>query len=204
MSLANMVRRMTEAGAPPEAIAIALEEIEVIQTALDARRAADRDRKREQRERQKTANVTGRSEHVTGQSADIVPLNKNPPDPQKLNPSVCVSDSSPRARGYHRLPEGWRPTRRLPANTQAKADQWPPGTLENELASFHRWAANAKDENGKGRKLDWDKAWVNWIERRHDERHGRTNSLGRTGASPDGLSPTTRAAIAVFGAPTGH
>lgn len=62
MSLAALVRRMTEAGAPPEAIALAIEEIEAIQASLDARRTSDRDRKRAQRERRNTADVTGQSE----------------------------------------------------------------------------------------------------------------------------------------------
>lgn len=209
MSLANMVRRMGEAGATAEAIAIAMEEIEALQIALEARRSADRDRKRRQREAQKPTNVTGHSEDshgtVTPISAASPSLDKKPPDPEKLNPTPCVRET--RARdGYHRLPEGWQPTRPLPARTQAKADQWPPGAIEDELAAMHRWAANAKNEQGKGRKRNWDTAWANWIERRHDEHYGRrhTNGLGRH-QPDDGLSPTTRAAEFVFGrsAPSG-
>jgi hypothetical protein len=90
----------------------------------------------------------------------------------------------------------------LPPATRAKADQWPPGALDDELAALHRWAANASDATGRGRKRDWDKAWVNWIERRHDEHFRRTGSgaegRGRHQAG-DGLSATTRAANRVFG-----
>lgn len=206
MSIANMVRRMGEAGASPEAIAIAMEEIEALQIALEARRNADRDRKRAQRERQKTNDVTGHSgdSHgtVTPLSDSPLSLDKKAPDPKKLNPIPCARES--RARdGYHRLPEGWRPTKPLPPRIQAKVDQWPPGALESELARLHLWAANAKNEQGKGRKLDWDKAWWNWIERRDDEhyRQRRTDSVGRHQPA-DGLSSTARAAVSVFGPPS--
>jgi hypothetical protein len=199
MSIAALIRRMTDAGAPPEAIAIAVEEIEALQMSLDARRAADRDRKRAQRERQKEANVTGQSEDSHGTVTPIVtvrvsPDKKAPQTPKEITPSrVCET----RARGWHRLPEDWSP-RALPSPVQAKVDLWPPGSLDDELASFRRWAANAENKNGKGRKLDWDQAWRNWIGRRHDERYSRSNTMGRH-QSPDGLSPTTRAALDVFG-----
>ncbi len=204
MSLASLVRRMTEAGAPPEAIAIALEEIEAIQATLDARRIADRDRKRAQREWHKSANVTGQSEDSPGTvppiSAARVSLDKetSPRPPKEINSIPCVI---PRAKGWHRLPENWLP-RALPLPVQAKVDLWPPGALADELAGFRRWAANAEDKNGKGRKLDWDQAWRNWIARRHDERFSRTNGLGRH--QSDGLSSTTRAARDVFGLSVGR
>lgn len=189
MSLANLVRRMTEAGAPPEAIAIALEEIETIQASLDARRTADRDRKRDQRERQKTSNVTGQSEDspetVTPESDGRVFLDKKAPQtPEKIKPIPCVRETRVRL-GYHRMPEGWQPSKTIPPQLQAKIDQWPPGAFGDEVAALKRWAANAEDKNGKGRKLDWDKAFWNWIGRRHDERYSRDQanrgSNGRLG-----------------------
>lgn len=210
MSLANLVRRMTEAGAPPEAIAIALEEIEAVQASLDARRNADRDRKRAQRERQISSNVTGQSGDSHGTVTDIsaarpsLDKETSPRPPKENNPIPCVREARARL-GYHRLPEGWRPTKSYPAELQAKLDQWPPGSLPDEIAAFKRWAANAEDKNGKGRKLDWHKALWNWLGRQHDERCRRTNGMGRNQSSDDGLSPTTRAALAVFGPPsTGH
>lgn len=200
MSLATLIRRMTDAGAPPEAIAIAVEEIEAIQACLDARRTADRDRKRAQREAQKSANVTGHSgdSHgtVTGQTPP--PNKETPQTPKEINPRPCVRGTRARL-GYHRLPEGWRPSKPFPAPLQAKVDQWPPGALDDEIAAMKRWAANADDKNGKGRKLDWDKALWNWLGRRHDEQHRRTaNGLARHQPN-DGLSSTTRAALRVFG-----
>lgn len=90
MSIANLIRRMTDAGAPPEAIAIAVEEIEAIQESLDARRHADRDRKRAQREAQKSANVTGHSETSPGQVTPNLSLDKKPPQtPSKNKPNLA-------------------------------------------------------------------------------------------------------------------
>jgi hypothetical protein len=192
MSIATLIRRMGELGATSEMIALAVEEIEASQVSLEARRSADRDRKREQRERQKSANVTGHS----GDSPNVVPLRvsldkeNSPTPPKEINPIPCVRDT--RARAWHRLPEGWEP-RQLPFPVQAKVDLWPPGTLGDELAAFRRWAANAEDKNGKGRKLDWDQAWRNWIARRHDERYSRpaanANNLGKSAAAFGMLNP---------------
>lgn len=198
MSIATLIRRLGELGATPEMIALAVEEIEADRDCLEARRTADRDRKRAQRERRKSADVTGHGEDVT----DRVSLDKEKPPrpPKENNPIPCVQDT--RARAWHRLPEDWQP-RSLPLPVQAKVDQWPPGALADELADFRRWAANAANTNGKGRKLDWDQAWRNWIGRRHGERYARTNGLGRNQPN-DGLSPTTRAARDVFGLGAGH
>jgi hypothetical protein len=175
VSIATLIRRMSDLGATPEMIALAVEEIEADRTCLEARRSADRERKREQREREKAANVTGRGAHVTAETPSPLvppkvspkPLSKNPP----ISPNPCVNG---RER-YHRLPEGWRPTKPIPAAVQAKVDLWPPGTFDDEVAAFKRWAANAENKNGKGKKLDWDKALWNWIGRRHDERYSRNN-----------------------------
>ena len=92
MSLATLIRRMSEAGAPPEAIALAVEEIEALQASLDARRVADRERKRVQRERQKTADVTGQSGDGHGTvTANVTdkgsPLEVSPQTPLPKTPS---------------------------------------------------------------------------------------------------------------------
>lgn len=186
MSLATLIRRMSKAGAPAEAIALAVEEIEAMQALLDARRLADRDRKRGQREAEKSAAVLGQSEDspetVRDMSGEKVSLDKKAPQtPKKLNQShVCET----RVRGWHRLPENWTPSRPLPPQIQVKVDQWPPGSLDDELAAMRRWAANAEDKNGKGRKLDWDQAWRNWIGRRHNEQHLRNQpTIGKSAAA---------------------
>jgi hypothetical protein len=86
---------------------------------------------------------------------------------------------------YHRLPEGWAPTRPLPPKLQAKVDLWPPGMLDDQLEALRRWAANAKDEPGKGRKLDWDIALHNWLDRHDADRPRKPNqpTIGRTMAA---------------------
>lgn len=178
MSLATLTRRMADAGASAELVAIVMEEVEALQLSLDARRIADRDRKRLQR--LKSANVTGQSEDSHGTVTPISAMAPSafdkeiPPAPPKEIKSTTPVHI-PCAKAWHRLPEGWVPTRDLPAPVQAKVDQWPPGALEDELAAFRRWAANAENKNGKGRKLDWDQAWRNWIGRRHDERYSKVS-----------------------------
>ena len=82
MSLAALIRGMSEAGAPAEAIALAVEAIEARDAALEARRTAERDRKRRQRAGQSRDNagtVTGQSEDSHGAK---VP---SPPFPNKTN-----------------------------------------------------------------------------------------------------------------------
>jgi hypothetical protein len=192
MSIATLIRRMTELGCPNEAIALAVEEIEAVQSALDARRHADRDRKRAQREGQKSANVTGHSEDSPGQDVERVSLDKekSPTPPKEINPIPCARGARTRD-GFHRMPEGWRPAKPLPAELLAKITQWPPGAHEDEIASLKRWAANAADSAGKGRKKDWDKFYWNWIGRRHDEHYSRRASTSRQ--QPPGIGKTASA-----------
>lgn len=138
--------------------------------------------------------------NVTRNGSDAAPptaLDKETPPtpPKEINPTtprVCGS----RARAWHRLPEDWQP-RPLPAPVQAKVDLWPPGAVADEFAAFRRWAANAEDKNGKGRKLDWDQAWRNWIGRRHDERYSKLQCgtvASLRGSRPDPALDLLRAA----------
>jgi hypothetical protein len=187
VSIATLIRRMGELGASHELIALAVEEIEASQASLEARRSADRERKRAQREREKSADVTGQVTPCHNDVTERVSLDKekSPRPPKEINPIPCVSGAGARL-GYHRMPEGWRPTKPLPPQLQAKIDQWPPGAFEDEVANLKRWAANAENKNGKGRKIDWDKALWTWIGRRHDERYSRSNivSLQRARTNP--------------------
>jgi hypothetical protein len=99
-------------------------------------------------------------------------IKKGPPDPLK---KLIPSHAPLRARlGFHRMPEGWRPTKAIPSPAASQVDQWPPGKLDDVIACLKRWAANAPDQNGKGRKKDWDKFCWNWLTREHDERFART------------------------------
>jgi hypothetical protein len=171
-------------------IALAVDEIEASQADLNARRAADRDRKRAQREREKSANVTGQSEdsHNVVQLRVSLDKEKSPKPPKEINP---IPHTTAREAGFHRMPEGWQPTKPFPPQLQAKIAQWPPGKLEDAIACLKRWAANAPDQNGRGRKKDWDKALWNWLTREHDERYERraANAGGKSAAAFAMLNP---------------
>jgi hypothetical protein len=185
MSAAELVARLAQQGIDPTLLAEVAQELflgEQERKSLAERRKNDRERK-------------ARSRDGTGQdgTSNVVPLRvsldkeTSPRPPKEINPIPCVK----RARGvWHRLPEDWVP-RPLPAPVQAKVDLWPPGRLDDELASFRRWAANAEDKNGKGRKLDWDQAWRNWVTRRHDERYTHTGSKNLSAAASAFGDPST-------------
>lgn len=106
---------------------------------------------------------------------------------------------SPRGTGT-RLPPDWEP-RTLTADTVS-------GQII--VARGHAWAARAlesfrnhwRSANGpNARKRDWQAAWANWVIEQDNRDGRRTNTVGRH-QSADGLSETTRAAVAVFGAPS--
>lgn len=177
VSLATLIRRMTDAGAPPEAIALAVEEIEALQACLDARRTADRDRKRAQREREKTADVTGQSEDCPETVTDKVFLDKekSPRPPKEINPFPCVRT---RARVKHPLPANWQPAP-LKGDGQAGmiAACKPAGWLERQLSKF-------KDHALQNNRLcsDWDAAWRNWIKQADEMENERiSRSAAHTG-----------------------
>lgn len=88
MSIAALIRRMADAGAPVEAIALAVEAIEAGEAADRERRAKAAERKARQRARERDSHGT-----VTGQSCDVpltplVPpaLSPEPPNPPPYNP----------------------------------------------------------------------------------------------------------------------
>lgn len=124
-----------------------------------------------------------RERNKSSQSVTVTPISLEDTSTLASSQTKVCSEAvcSAREVGYHRLPEGWVPVRPLPSKILAKVDQWPPGAIEDELASFHRWAANAENRQGKGRKLDWDKAWASWTERRDGENYGRQGNGNGTG-----------------------
>jgi hypothetical protein len=158
MSLATLIRRMAEAGAPPEAIALAVEEIEALQASLDARRSADRDRKREQRKRQKTADVTGQSEDIPGTVTDTPALEVSQTLP-KPTPAPPFSPPSSPKRGTRlsddfEAPDDW-------IAWAVKKRGWSKADAIDEAECFARyWQAKPGRE---ACKLDWPKTWQNWV-----------------------------------------
>ena len=95
-----------------------------------------------------------------------------PPDTETDTEVIAPNGAIVRAKAdrYHRLPENWKPEKPLPLKTQAKVAQWPDGEIDDQLEAMRRWAANASNDRGKGRKLDWHLAWINWLERHDDDR----------------------------------
>lgn len=64
-----------------------------------------------------------------------------------------------------RIPEDWTapPIADLPPAAKAKARQWPAGAYEAEAEAFlNFWLSEAR---ASASKLDWAKAWCNWINR---------------------------------------
>lgn len=169
MKVSDLIEAMGNAGAPMEAILIAVRALEDSEAALNQRRAVERDRKRRQREKERDSHGT-----VTGQSEDKpdTPLSR-PPNENNSNPPTHTPVSTTPARKAHRLPADWQPEP-LTGETAEACARWPPKAIERELARFRDWAASA---TGKAAlKLDWQAAWRNWIRRVEDEGRYGTNA----------------------------
>lgn len=129
------------------------------------------------------------------------PVTVTPKQPRTTNPQkASLSSGSREADRYHRLPDGWRPQKPIPEALAAKVAQWPPGKLESEIEGMREWAANAKNENGKGKKLCWDTALHGWLRRADDDWRSKPANHRQPGNS-NGLGPNATAAISVFGEP---
>lgn len=96
MSIADLIRSMAAAGAPPEAIAIAVEALEA-GAARDAdRRAKQAERKRKSRQsRERTVTVTGQSQDSHGTDEDTSRDTPLPPCLDKENPPAPPKEINP-------------------------------------------------------------------------------------------------------------
>lgn len=159
--LAVAVKHLVALGMAGDALASAIAEM---QAAEDMRSTGAR-RTARYRERHKSsqsvtcdANVTDETDVTLG----FLDKEKSPTPSKEIKPSrVC----EPHARDYHRLPTDWEPTRPLSDGLAEKVALWPPTKISDALDGFRSWAANAENKNGKGKKLDWDTAWQNWLRR---------------------------------------
>ncbi len=197
MSMADLMEAMAAAGAPMEAIVIAVRAIEEKDAILAAKRAVERDRKRKQR-----GTVTGQSRDtdgtVPGQPSPQSPPLKSPPDPQKITPPLTPQPLG-MARAKFAAPDGvtaeqwkaFRQQRKKPLNERSYA------LLCNKLVDL----AEAGWPPGEMIDLAIERGWETVFEPK-DQGNGKThrgiNGLAGN-QSGDGLSPTTRAARAVFG-----
>lgn len=160
MALSALVRRMTEAGVPADII----EEVEAMEMSLNARRVADRDRKRGQRERLKTNDVTGQSRdsHVT---PPHTPPYKKPtlfavsPTFEKEEPPQNISKDIQNTPPIDRK-SAWQEGRAMPVEWLAWAQKnrrWTKAQVECEAERFIDSAlANRRTY------VDWFAAWRQW------------------------------------------
>ena len=96
MSLAALIRSMAAAGAPAEAIALAVDALEGAEAKLALQREAARDRKRAQRAKDRDGHGTVTGQVWDGHAAPL-PLPSSPQTPQQ--PTPTPPDITTRARG---------------------------------------------------------------------------------------------------------
>lgn len=176
MSIATLIRRMSDAGASPEVIAIAVEAIEEADARVAEQRAAARDRKRKQRLKEREAvTVTGQSRDSHNDPSLSLPLSPQTP----LSPTHTHPDITTRARGIEKSRSGTR----LP-------DDWQPDFEAALAVGLGRDAATRQAEmfldywravpGAKGRKADWLATWRNWCRRAADDQSRNKPNVQRT------------------------
>ncbi|PDT47312.1 hypothetical protein CO661_14110 [Sinorhizobium fredii] len=158
MSIAELIRKMAEAGATPEAIALAVEAIESKSADVERRREVERERKRRQRAGQ-SRDSHGTVTAVSGDTPTSSPVPLVPPS-QTLPPIIPQTPSpTPETKLARRLPDDWV----LPASwgKWALDEGYSEATIRLEADKFGDFwhAKGGKD----ARKLDWEKTWRNWI-----------------------------------------
>ncbi len=173
-AIAELIRNMSAAGAPPEAIALAVEAIEAKDAALEARRASDRERKRRQRAGQSRdcpVTVTGqsedkiassRAEYNTTRAPALIPVglsNDNPPINSPLvvppNPETAPRKAS-RAKPRTQIGEDQLPERRDVDHAVAA------GMTHPDLVA--EWRRFRDHHRAKGSIMaDWSAAWRTWV-----------------------------------------
>lgn len=163
MNLAGVIQRMREAGAPPEAIVIAVEAIEEAKAGLDARRANDRARKARQlgKANDVPSSTSREPSREPSREDHVNPLKERskPPNPRYLA-SLGIDDEGAQARarvGGSRLPTEWTPSAALVAFAGDLGIIGP--ELDEKAAEFgDYWRAVP---GYRGRKLDWDATFKN-------------------------------------------
>ena len=178
LSIAALIRSMATAGAPPEAIAIAVEAIESANQTEIERRA----RRAQAKRRERAATVARQSHDIEATKCDTPSLDKEsfPHTPFKeINPNPGHTHA--RARGT-RLLDGWKPET-CASGTKAglaiarRGQEWARGALETFT---NHWRGKAGRD---ACKVDWQATWANWIIEadRRENRNGQRNEQSRTG-----------------------
>lgn len=137
-----------------------------------------------------------RSSPLTGQAAS--PVKSTAPRGQAAGPKpsrTTLPKKDKPSLVAHEIPDDWEPTV-FGATTKSRkvVDGWPPGELEYQIEHFRAHHRKKGD-----RFKDWQEAWSTWV--LNSRNFGVQNGRSARNQPDDGLSPTTRAAFAVFGAP---
>lgn len=111
----------------------------------------------------------------------------------KASPSSRASTRQPKPKPQ-RLSDDWNPVR-FSDGTVAReiVDRRGGAWARAAMEKFRNWAANADDRNG--RKLDWQRAWANWVIE-EDNRNGAGAGRGtgsKHGAGSTGMGPAVDA-----------
>lgn len=118
---------------------------------------------------------------------------------QEASPPSSTRKREPKLKPF-RLPDGWEPSRFADGTVAREiVDRRGPEWARSALELFRNWAANAEDKDGKGRKLNWQLAFANWIIEQ-DNRDGNRNEIRRDNRSAastgDGFADAIHAARA--------
>lgn len=175
MSIADLIRRMSSAGAPAEAIAIAVEAIEAEQDKLAERRAKAAERKARQRNKERDSHAT-----VTGHDRDKVsPKKETSPTPpkEKTTPSVVSEpDGSSTIRpepaiaapnsviGLPTVSDGDFPI--FEADLTEWSSAFPGVDIRQQLAAMRQWliANPTRRKTTRGMR----KFVISWLDRRQN------------------------------------
>lgn len=201
MTTSDLMEAMSNAGAPFEAILIAIRALEAKDKEIAAREAeaAEKRAKEAARKKEKRGQSVDSPDNVHGMSVDksgreaghessppTLPLS---PNDNNSNPHTPTHpDNTSRARKGVRLSPEWQPNQ-LPENVAALAAQWPPGRLARELEAFRDYWLS---RSANAAKSDWDKTWHNRIRDQHDRvmrdfrNDQRNNQRTRSRHEPDG------------------
>lgn len=184
MSIASLIKRMREVGAPMEAIELAVSAVEEVEArfaaAEEARKASQRQRTAKHRAFSRDRNVT-----VTSQQRDPAPKDNNQTPTPENSPSDPKGSSAPK---------GAKPPRkaRKSPNVPLPAD-WQPGAESEatriELGRSREWmletAAQMRcwAEGGDHHRAKWDQVHCGWM-RREAQREPQQTQRARNGPQP--------------------
>lgn len=170
MSIADTVRRLVEAGATPEVIAIAVEAIERAGEKKPRSTGAERQARYEQRKRQKASESVRSDVRNDASDEETLPLPPSPQTPQpptpsrEYNPPISPQADQPaeptRRKPKRAIPDGF-PTAEAIAEQQAKARSVGANLdVANQAERFRNWAIS-----NDARYADWAATWRNWCDR---------------------------------------